>query len=94
MARQLPRGARSSGRLQSFGIIFSFSRPLTGRSWTATLFFLYDRTLICSPPFTHLIILLLLLANTNRPKSVEIVLVGIYSFIVLLYYSREAWLYF
>jgi len=29
--------------------IFSFSRTLTGRSWTATLFFLYDRTLIRSP---------------------------------------------
>jgi len=32
--------------LQSSEIIFSCSRPLTGRSWTATLFFLYDRTLI------------------------------------------------
>jgi len=53
---------------QSSGIIFSFlwcSRPLTGRSWTATLLFLYDRTLIYSPPLTRLLILLLLLASGN-----------------------------
>jgi len=42
---------------------FLFSRPLTGRSWTATLFFLYDQTLICSPPFIRLFILLLLLVS-------------------------------
>jgi len=65
MARQLLRGARPSGRIQSSGNIFSSSRPLTGRSWTATLFFLYDRTLICSPPFTRLLILLFLPASGN-----------------------------
>jgi len=63
MARQLPRGARPSGCAQLSGNIFSFSRPLTSRSCTATLFFLYDRTLICSPPFTRLLILLLQLAS-------------------------------
>jgi len=30
--------------------IFSFSRTLAGRSWTAILFSPYNRTLICSPP--------------------------------------------
>jgi len=69
MARQLPRGARPSGRpLQSSGIIvsiFSCSRPLTSRSWTATLLFFYDWTLIYSPPLTRLLILLLLFASGN-----------------------------
>jgi len=65
MARQLPRGARPSGHPLSSENIFSLSRPLTGRSWVATLFFLYDRTLIYSPPFTRLLILLLLLASGN-----------------------------
>jgi len=65
MVRQLPRRARPSGRPQSSGIIFSYRRPLTGRSWTATLFFLDDRTLIYSLPFTCLLIFLLLFASGN-----------------------------
>jgi len=47
------------------GNIFSFSRHLTGRSWTVTLFFLHDRTLIFSPPFTRFLILFLLLASDD-----------------------------
>jgi len=43
---------------QSSGIfIFSFSRLLTGCSWTATLFLFYDRTLPCSLPFSGLLLL-------------------------------------
>jgi len=53
MASNYPEGPRPS------------SRPLTGHSWTATLFFPYDRTLIYSPPFIRLFILLLLLAIGN-----------------------------
>jgi len=57
---------RPSGPPQSFGNIFSFNRPLTGRSWTATLFLLYDRTLIYSPP--RLLILLLLASGNVHPN--------------------------
>jgi len=65
MARQLPR--RPNHPVTPFNRLFHFSctRPLTGCSWTATLLFLYDRTLIYSPPLTRLTILLLLLACGN-----------------------------
>jgi len=53
---------------QSSGNIFSFSHPLTCRNWTASPFFLYDRTLICSPP-SLLIFLLLLVSSNNHPNS-------------------------
>jgi len=59
-------------RLESF---FSCSHLLTGRSWTTTLFFLYDQTLIYSPPFILLLILLLLLVSENvhpNPSSAPV----------------------
>jgi len=66
MARQLSRTVRSSGHSQSPRIfVFSSSRPLTGRSWTTTLLILYDPSLFCSPSFSRLFILLLLLVSGN-----------------------------
>jgi len=56
---------RSSPIVWNHFFVFSCSCPLTGHSWTATLFFLYDRTVIYVPPFTRLLILLLLLASGN-----------------------------
>jgi len=44
--------------------MFSFSRPLTGRSWMATLPFRPDSILL-NPPLSRLLILLLLLASGN-----------------------------
>jgi len=45
---------------------FSFGRSLTGRGWTAALFLIYfNRTLLYSPPFSRLLILLLLLVSGN-----------------------------
>jgi len=68
MVRQLSRGARPFGCppiVWNHCFIFSCSCPLIGCSWTATLLFLYDQTLIYSPPFTCLLILLHLLASGN-----------------------------
>jgi len=59
---------RPSGRppiVWNHCFIFSCCHPLTGRSWTVTLLFLYYRTLIYSPPLTRLLMLLLLLASGN-----------------------------
>jgi len=50
---------------------FSSSRPLIGRSWTATLLIYYLRTLLCSLPFFRLLILLLLLVSGNVNPNLD-----------------------